>query len=304
MSSLFAFPGTIAGRRAIAHGGLGGLVQIDPDSPDGSVSSSTWRIPWIKPKGKSSPVDDRGRYSSKEFVAVLPTEFSPSSYYGPGSRGPSFDILPDIAVKEHMAESNRLLLSPLNRSAIHCFHHSLPATPKTPHVNLPPSPIELPGSLLLASQGFPQQDPPITPPRQIIERRKTDESWNSSFLPDLTSSASSDPDESKMVKPFGSPKRKAPRQSKGAGSSGSSDPSDIRNNASKPFQCMTVDELLERLPSLKLEVIQGVWMQALRQEYTRLKILLEDAGKISLDTHYELKNFGEVFFRTKLLLLL
>lgn len=286
MSTLFSLQVPTQRQRAVSHGGLGGLVQTKPGVFDSDEYLFAWNAWWTKQR--RSPDTD-----GKEGTAFAS---SPRDVRGPIPRSRYAKPLPDATVNQKMAESERSLFSPIHQSPVQCVHLPLQVTSKKQPLSFFSSPIELPGSLLLPSQGFPQENPPITPPRQIV-RRKTDESSIASTLPELTTSASSDTDDFEMVKPFGSPKKKALRDAKAFQVTASSTLFEGHATTNKAFQSMTVDELLSRLPSLKVDVIQGIWLEAMRQEYSRLKVLLDDAGNVKLDTHHDLRHFGEVHSR-------
>ena len=91
-----------------------------------------------------------------------------------------------------------------------------------------------------------------------------------------------------MAKRFGSP-RKRPAQAGGGSVS-----SDSQLTTNKPFLTLNLDELLDRLPNLKIDVIKGIWLQSARRACEQFKDFLHNSGKANLASHNELKDFGEV----------
>jgi len=57
---------------------------------------------------------------------------------------------------------------------------------------------------------------------------------------------------------------------------------------------MNVEELLHCLPELTLDIVNHVWLPAMRNEFTKIKALLQDAAEHRLEAHDQLRNFGEV----------
>ena len=150
------------------------------------------------------------------------------------------------------------------------------------------SSAELPGSLLLPSQGFPQHNPPVTPPKQIIKRKPVSSSSVISPIPVFNSPLPTTPENEEMARRFGSPGNRAAQVDRGSISSGS------HLTTNKSFLTMNLDELLDRLPNLKIDVIKGIWLQSARRACEQFKDFLHNSGKVNLASHNELKDFGEV----------
>lgn len=129
--------------------------------------------------------------------------------------------------------------------------------------------FELPGSLLLPSQGFPP--PPETPVKLI--RRTTNESDLSSTPPltscnTVSSSASST---------MGFWKAKAPEEGSQPSSDGWSH-ADAQSDKTypppssitKPFNSMSVEELLDALPGCSPEAVTQIWVPVMRRKVSSL----------------------------------
>ena len=71
--------------------------------------------------------------------------------------------------------------------------------------------------------------------------------------------------------------------------------SDGKNVTSKSLVSMNLDELLDRLPHLKVDVIKGLWLQTARRSYEQFKKFLHEAGSVNLASQNELKDFGDVY---------
>ena len=159
---------------------------------------------------------------------------------------------------------------------------------------------EVPGSLLLPSQGYAQLlTPPATPPKPFVKRTNTDNSVSplsplpsSASRPELEGSSPIDITPIAEMGPPGSPKRRLARFR--GGDDTSSTASDSHVNIGPQFRDLNLDELLKRLPVLRMDVIQGTWLTAVRREHENMKRLLSEAGYATQTSHKTLENFGNV----------
>ncbi|KAK5049582.1 hypothetical protein LTR84_004511 [Exophiala bonariae] len=163
---------------------------------------------------------------------------------------------------------------------------SPPQTPINARAALTHSlPVELPGSLLLASQGFPQTDP-ISPPPSL-HRRDTEESSLSS-LPALSISPTTHEDDMDSLRHLTYPLR---RNGRGVGT-GDMPTYVIRGQPlpdplpkiTKPLTAMNLEELLECLPKLDTTTVSDLWLPAVRVHLQEVTSLFHDACQIKLDT--------------------
>jgi hypothetical protein len=158
-----------------------------------------------------------------------------------------------------------------------------PQTPPTPGQTAT-LPIELPGSILLPSQGFPQQNPPVTPARDSFISRYSEES-RSSRTPSLDTSSSTDGDMD-ILRNFASPQKKSGRAN--------TFPVLPVKNASRAFAAMSADELMHCLPELNMSVVSQSWVPAMETELKRTKALLQEAAELRLQSQADLESFGTV----------
>ncbi|KIY03131.1 uncharacterized protein Z520_01598 [Fonsecaea multimorphosa CBS 102226] len=182
-----------------------------------------------------------------------------------------------------------------------------PAAPTTPGVPLPEAPAsptspysptaaELPGSLLLASQGFPQTNPISPPPSLRLLRRTTDDSIISS-VPTLSTSASTDDDDGTMeaLRNLTTPLRKHDRSAHSTMPSytiGSRVPADA--HITQPFTAMTIEELLDKLPECDHVTISQHWLPAMRNHLQQMTSLLNEACDLKLESSVSQVNLSSV----------
>lgn len=158
-----------------------------------------------------------------------------------------------------------------------------PQTPPTPEQTVV-LPAELPGSILLPSQGFPQQNPPITPARDSYTSQYS-EDYLQSRTPSLDTSSSTD-GEMEIFKHLTSPPKRSVRAN--------TFPVAATLNTSKPFSAMGAEELMDCLPELNMSVVSHSWVPAMENELKRIKALLQEAAEIRLQSQAGLENFGSV----------
>jgi hypothetical protein len=196
---------------------------------------------------------------------------------------PSISEVKKVMSVQEAAEaiSPSSLHSPAKRVAVFA---NRPQTPPTPQQTTP-LPVELPGSILLPSQGFPQQDPPVTPARDKFRGRPSDESERSS-TPSLDFSSSTTDGEMDLFKNFTSPQKRS-----GRANTLSRAPV---NRTSKPFTAMSAEELMECLPELNMSVVNHSWVPAMEKELKRIKALLQNAAEAQLQSQADLGSFGMV----------
>ena len=161
----------------------------------------------------------------------------------------------------------------------------------TPSFRFPP--IELPGSLLLPSQGFPP--PPATPSKLI--RRATDESTS---LPSLTTCKTTSSESSATMgiwkhrhAPCGSPELEDLRPA----STQSDAMSSVNSAISKPFNLMTIDELLEALPECNPAAVQEIWMPEMRKKFEATRAIVQNAEGRNFQSHESLVSMETVCTR-------
>ena len=195
---------------------------------------------------------------------------------------------PQVTANESPAETARIESSP---------RHTSPPDIRPFHLNTIAA--EVPGSLLLPSQGYAQLTPPATPPKPFVKRTNTDNSIGPlSPLSSFTSRPELDGSSPINITPInemglpGSPKKRLARFR--GGDDTSSTALDSHINAGPQFRDLTLDDLLTRLPLLRMDVIQGTWLSAVRREHEKMKTLLSEAGYATQTSHKTLQSFGAV----------
>lgn len=275
--------------RAVSHGGLGGFVQVEELNYDHERGvKSTWpkrrsqRPPSIDIRNGGFAVADM--YSASVPLDGIRTPLTPRTLWSTTTTSP--------AVREMTPGKASPPTSRYNTAGRSFVYTSLPATPSTPNQKFAAEPVELPGSLLLPSQGFPQSLPPITPPRKAIKRRSSEESSSSSSTlcstPGLSTTSSSSSGEMEVLKTF-SPIHK------GQKATPTSTMSTISvNKIGKPFSTMTAEELVQCLPDCSPAVISNMWVPAMIREHQKIKALLQETVKTGSDANANLSTFGTV----------
>ncbi|KIW27994.1 uncharacterized protein PV07_07686 [Cladophialophora immunda] len=161
---------------------------------------------------------------------------------------------------------------------------TLPETPASPTSLYSPTAAELPGSLLLASQGYPQTNPISPPPSLRLLRRNTEESTISS-VPTISTSASTDDATMETLRNLTTPLRKHDRSAHSTMPSytiGSRAPADPQ--ITQPFAAMTIEELLEKLPECDHVAVSQHWLPAMRGQLQKMTTLLNEACNLKLES--------------------
>jgi hypothetical protein len=273
--------------RAISNGGLGGFVQIDQliwDHVNGGKTT------WPKRRKQRPPPIDVGIGGS-----ILLTTLTSASMVIPGCKTPVTPGTPrtmnatNAAVTEMTASRTSPPVSSYSVAGQARVYTSMPGTPSTPEPKFKSEPVELPGSLLLPSQGFPQSEPPVTPARQTFGRSYSGGSSSStlSSTPGLSTGSTVTVTEMDVWKSL-SPKKK---EVKPTTSSASTIPVP---KIGKPFSAMTAEELVQCLPQCNPSTICNTWVPAMLRELQKIKSLLQDALEIKVNGNVELRDFGAV----------
>lgn len=284
MASLLAPKGVPRRRRRVSNGGLGGCVQTEPQHryyQDLSLS----RKPVVPLRRRRLPpaVNIRLEEQIDTLSTMTPTSVvvHDVSIYGDFGN-PFTDNEKTSQLEERIVE----LLSPVNQAEM--VEHSpvfvnRPQTPTTPEQTAI-LPVELPGSILLPSQGFPQADPPITPARDDYRSRWSEESRRSP-TPSLDSSSTTD-GEMDIFKNLTSPQKGSVRAKTFSASR--------MKETSKPFTAMSAEELMQCLPDLNMSLVLHSWVPAMEKELKRIKALLQGAAEVRLQSQANLGIFGTV----------
>ncbi len=204
-----------------------------------------------------------------------------------GDLGTPFDDHTKVSQSEERVVESPSPIGALEMGRISPVFVNRPQTPPTPEQTAT-SPVELPGSILLPSQGFPQTNPPITPARDISHIRSSEESERSS-TPSLYTSSSTD-GEMDILKNLTSPQKRSGRVN--------TLPVSPMKNASKPFTAMTVEELMQCLPELNMSTVSHSWVPAMEGELKRIKALLQEAAELRLQSQARFENFGGVSLKS------
>lgn len=284
MATLLVSKAVIKRDRTVSNGGLGGCIQLGPQKQGNEMMSRpTWPL-----RRKVKPLAVDVSFAKDDFTFSTMTPGSVVVHditLGEGFGSP----VTDYVNAAHSDEEAIRCLSAAERHEIKERSSVIvnrPQTPPTPEQTTP-LPIELPGSILLPSQGFPQADPPVTPARDKIQARPRDESRRSS-TPSLDTSSTTETDMD-IFKHLTSP----PKQSHRANTSSSAPV----NSTSKPFTAMSVEELMQCLPDLTMSVVSHNWVPAMEGELKRIKSLLQEAAEVRLESQTDMKNFGNVSFK-------
>ena len=197
---------------------------------------------------------------------------------------PNDCVWPGVYNSEEKKVMSSLLVSRYNSAAPSESHHSPPETPGSVMSKLDPNPAELPGSLLLASQGFSHSDP-ITPPQSLrLIRRDTEES-NISSAPTLLALTSSDDIDMKAVRSLITPLRRNDRPGENVMPTyiiSNRNPHDTQ--ISKPFSAMEIEELLRQLRRCNTLTIDQLWLPAMRDQIQHMAQLLNEAGEMRIES--------------------
>ncbi len=287
MSSLFTPKSAQNRPRAISNGGLGGLVKTEATGrvPDGTSQLGTW------PRKRQRPTPLQ-IYHDTDNLLVPTAPWSARSVQS--SRSTWSPTTSSSFGKDTMLSTNvhKHHLSPL-MSRFNSASSNL-VTLET--IKPPPNggtPIELPGSLLLPSQGFPP--PPATPSHGInLKRQGTDDS-DFSTVPSLTTSVStaSSSDNMDLLKGLSTQHWKAsPTHSSHAIVNGNANRQ--CSTVSKPFSAMSIEELLAGLPKCDSNTIARVWLPEMQKKCSHMKQLLQRSQECAVAPDSELKSIGNV----------
>lgn len=279
MASLFVTRNDATRQRAVSNGGLGGFVTIgsirvmETNQGDGKA---TWPKNRRRKKDRPAPISII-QGSDKFFIKQ--------------------EVLsPTPIADESLPQSPRTPVSrynPLLKSASVSNNHLPPPPPPHTKQQCLPAALELPGSLLLPSQGFPQSDPPCTPSRTLpcLSRSSSEES-DQIWTPAISISSATDIEDDEMPRPF--PPMHLPRAAK---------PSKLRDHEAsatqelgigKPISSMSAEELLSELPRLDAGVVKSVWVPAMIRQHDRIKKLLQDAADVRFDANIGIQDFDQV----------
>lgn len=270
--------------KSVPNGGLGGVVCPSEDTvgKEGIDVSPTCRS---KQQTKPPPILTSSNARSVPMTPSQRSAVSAGGFQGFWSpKTPNDGVWPTSPVVEEKDVVSSLLLSRYVSAAPSEFYHSLPDTPGSVLPKLNSRPAELPGSLLLPSQGFQQSDPIAPPPSHRLLRRDTEES-NTSSVPTLSTSISSDDIDMEALRSLTIPLRKNDRTEENTMPTyiiGSRNTQDAQ--ISKPFSAMSIEELLEQLPHCNAWMINQLWLPAIRVHIEKMAQLLDDAGQMKIES--------------------
>lgn len=270
--------------RSVSNGGLGGLVDLGRNERPGAMHGK-----W-KEKKRPAPLK---MFTSDGLLASWTPLFSSASRATTNARSPvsPLSLFTDGETAAAQNISPQACCSATSRCAI-CLSRKLqpysPATRVKAAQSPGPPPYELPGSLLLPSQGF--TPPPSTPTKLV--RRPTDESDLSS-PPSLTTCDTTSSGGSSNMGFW-----KGKNAHEGASSLGSdawrssNDHNDklmsVTSTISKPFTRMSIDELLDALPGCNQAAIKELWIPEMRKKIAAAKIVYQTAELRSFHSHESL----------------
>ncbi|KAI1625546.1 hypothetical protein EDD37DRAFT_607143 [Exophiala viscosa] len=225
--------------------------------------------------------------SSSRDMPMTPSQWSALSalgFDGPWTPNTNDGVWSGVFIGEEKKVMSSLLVSRYNSAIPSKSHHSLPETPGSVNSELDSNPAELPGSLLLASQGFPQSEPITPPPSLRLVRRDTEES-NISSAPTLSTSTSSDDIDMEALRSLTTPLRRNDRPGENAMPTytiSNRNPHDA--HISKPFSAMDIEELLQQLPRCNALTTNQLWLPAMRTQIQNMAQLLHDAGEMKIES--------------------
>jgi hypothetical protein len=269
--------------RAISNGGLGGFVQVDQliwDHVNGGKTT------WPKLRKQRPPPIDVGIDGSILVTTLTSTSMVISGRKTPVTPGTPWTM--NAAVTDMMASRTSPPVSSYSVAGQARVYTSMPGTPSTPEPKFKSEPAELPGSLLLPSQGFPQSEPPVTPARQTFGRSYSGGSSSTlSSTPGLSTCSTVTVTEMDVLKSL-SPKKREVKPTTSSACTTSVP------KIGKPFSAMTAEELVQCLPQCSPSTICNTWVPAMLRELQKIKSLLQDALEIKVNGNVELRDFGAV----------
>jgi hypothetical protein len=258
-------------------------VQVDQliwDHVNGSKTT------WPKRKKQRPPPIDVGIDG-----CLLMTTLTSTSVVMPGCRTPVTPGTPWTMNTTNVAVTPSRTSPPVSCNSMAGqarVYTSMPGTPSTPEPKFKSEPVELPGSLLLPSQGFPQSEPPVTPARQTFGRSYSGTSSSTlSPTPALSTCSTVTATEMDVLKSFSPMKKEAKPTTSSA--STTSVP-----KIGKPFSAMTAEELIQCLPQCSPSTIYNAWVPAMLREHQKIKNLLQGASEIKTNGNVELRDFSAV----------
>ena len=281
MALLFGSESHGQATRMIPNGGLGGLVTPELESME-HASNGTETKPVRKIRCRPPPL----RISSGcgSYMA-LPAQSSATSSLGLGGLWPP--RTPPDRRKCSLLESDDGVGTSANASpttsrygsALPSNYDLLASTPETPIGPKPPLLLaELPNSLLLASQGFPQLLP-ISPPPSLRQLRTNTEDSFTSSVPSLSPSVSTEAGTMEALRNLTTRKHdRANRDMPATYTIGSRAPV-----ITKPLAVMTVEELLDNLAGCDSKTIIEQWLPAMRMQLENMIKVLSDAGNLQIE---------------------
>lgn len=300
MASLFLSKSPSSQLRVVAHGGLGGLVypvvegvkQTERDESHDVKRGRRRRPPRLQVETASSFTSSSASQLSVSSDIVYTRPWTPVT--------PTDQLRSQSLLESHTIASSTTstpttttlsLVSRYNPAEPIAAFLSPPQTPINSKASSGPSlPAELPGSLLLASQGFPQTDP-ISPPPSL-HRRDTEESSLSSLTALSISSPTHEAEDMDSIRHLTYPLRKNDR----SGSPGGMPPYVIRSRQpvrdphpkiTKPLTAMSLEGLLECLPQLDITTVSELWLPAVRLHLQEVTSLFHDACQLRLDALHQ-----------------
>ena len=161
-------------------------MQVIPLSPRDQPSG---KLTWPRLRRKREPrlkltIDHNDKFCAEEPPWT-------QNMHGSVIGSPSGIPWSPESIRHWSCSASPLMTSPLPAFRAPCVQSSMPQTPASPFQHKSPSAIELPGSLLLASQGFAQlSHPPMTPPHDNFTRQTSFQSSVLSSTPALSADSS------------------------------------------------------------------------------------------------------------------
>ncbi|KIW11517.1 hypothetical protein PV08_10818 [Exophiala spinifera] len=272
--------------RAVPNGGLGGLIPSDKAGITGrsmAANASFVQATVLgKRRQKPPPILTSRSLSDLSITSVKASAGSVLEYVWPWTPKTPKDC---TCAESLPGESRKILQLPVvvpkDAAVTSDLYQSLPETPVTLVSDLTSPPVELPGSLLLPSQGFPQTDPISPPPSLYRSRRDTQESIIS-LVPTQSTSVSTDDLAMETLRNLTTSSRRNDQSAIPSYTIGSRNVPESR--ITKPFTAMTVEELLDYLPQCKnSDTVKELWLPALRIHMDKMAALILDATEIKVD---------------------
>lgn len=243
----------------------------------GEEQRSEWGSWPRRVKGRPPPLETT-RDQDKLFVPQAPW----SARSVPSSSNLSGSPKTPVSSGWHCQQTTPQHLSPLvsryNSAGLRSLPGSNPATPSNVKLPVQTQLFELPGSLLLPSQGFPP--PPATPTRPLQPTRRDTEDSDLGSLPSLTTSISTVTSSSDNMDLL----RGLSHTNWRAATNGDSSNKGVNKypGVTKPFSAMSIDELLDCLHVCDSTIALRVWLPEMRKKCKFLKETLRimEASKV------------------------